>query len=369
MSRARSIRLLDLGTVPPLRSQTCYHAAAQALCESSPDTIIFVSPSDPYVCVGFHQELEKEVDVAYCRSRGLPVFRREVGGGAVYLDGNQVFVQWVFHPSSLPAGIEDRFRLYIEPLVLTYRELGIEAVERPVNDIQVRGKKIGGTGAGRIGSAEVVVGSLMFDFDKAAMARVLKVPSEKMRDKVFQSLEQYMTTIREQTGRMPDRQDVKDLYVRHCADVLGAQIVPGEWTADEDARARGYDELFVSPDWLSQKGSLGRPGIKIHEDVEVVESSLKTPGGLIRITVRFRSGRIDDLSISGDFTIFPRTSVRDIERALRGSSPDRGAILPVLEDEYRALSIESPGIAPGDWAEAISLAARSAAPGTFRNEI
>jgi len=356
----KRIRLLDFGAVPPLRSQSCYHAAAQALAEGSPDTVILVSPSAPYVCVGFHQDLEKEVDVEVCRARGLPVFRREVGGGAVYLDGDQIFIQWVFHPSSLPTGLEDRFRLYVDPLVRTYRDLGIKACHRPVNDIHVAGKKIGGTGAARIGAAEVVVGSLMFDFDKAAMARVLKVPSEKMRDKVYQSLEQYMTTIREQTGGTPDRREVKDLYARHCADALRAEIVPGEWTEDEEARAREYDALFLSPDWLFQKGSLERPGIKIHEDVEVVESSLKTPGGLVRVTARLRGGRIDDVSISGDFTVFPRTAVRAFEQALLGSSPDRRAVLTIIERTYGALAIESPGVAPADWAEAMALAAGSA---------
>jgi lipoate-protein ligase A len=352
----KRIRLLDLGAVPPLRSQTCYHASAQALGGSSLDTIILVSPSAPYVCVGYHQDLEKEVDLAYCRDRGLPVYRREVGGGAVYLDGDQVFVQWVLHPSSLPTGLEERFRLFIEPLVRTYRGLGIDAHHRPVNDVHVGGKKIGGTGAARIGGAEVLVGSLMFDFDKAAMARVLKVSSEKMRDKVFQSLEQYMTTIREQRGGTPDRQEVKDLYVRHCADVLGAAIVPGEWTKDEEARAREYDELFLTPEWLGQKGALARPGIKIHEDVEVVESSLKTGGGLVRITARLRSGRIEDLSISGDFTVFPRTAVRAIEDALGGAPLDREAAQAVIEDRYRALAVEAPGLTPGDLAEAIALA-------------
>jgi lipoate---protein ligase len=355
----KAIRLLDLGAVPPLRSQTCYHAAAHALSEGSADTVILVSPSAPYVCIGFHQDLEKEVDVEYCRARGLPVFRREVGGGAVYLDGNQMFIQWVFHPSSLPADLEDRFRLYIEPLVLTYRGLGIKAYHRPVNDIHVGGKKIGGTGAARIGRAEVVVGSLMFDFDKGAMARVLKVSSEKMRDKVYRSLEEYMTTFREQAGGTPDRQKVKDLYLRHCADVLGAEIVPGEWTANEEARARECDDLFLSPDWLFQKGALERPGIKIHEDVEVVESSLKTSGGLIRVTARLRGGLIDDLSISGDFTVVPRTAVTRIEESLRGMTADPQVVLEVIREEYRENDIQSPGIGPDDWAAAFSLALKS----------
>ena len=102
--------------------------------------------------------------------------------------------------------MEERFALYIKPLVATYQALGIDAYLRPMNDIHVGGKKIGGTGAAQMGMAEVVVGSLMLDFDKATMARVLKVPSEKMRDKVFESLEQYMTTMREQLGQAPGRQ-------------------------------------------------------------------------------------------------------------------------------------------------------------------
>ena len=42
------------------------------------------------------------------------------------------------------------------------------------------------------------------------MARVLKVSSEKMRDKIFESLEQYMTTMAEQLPALPDRAAVRD---------------------------------------------------------------------------------------------------------------------------------------------------------------
>ncbi|MDE3091459.1 MAG: lipoate--protein ligase family protein, partial [Chloroflexota bacterium] len=189
------IRLLDIGLVPPVRSQTVYHAVAYALDADSPDTIILVGPTAPYVCIGYHQELEKEVDVEYCRAHGLPIFRREVGGGAVYLDQGQVFTQWIFHRSALPANIAERFALYVQPLIDTYQALGIPASYRPINDIHVQGKKIGGTGAAQMGESEVVVGSLMFDFNFELMSRVLKVASEKMRDKVFQSLNEYMTTM------------------------------------------------------------------------------------------------------------------------------------------------------------------------------
>jgi lipoate-protein ligase A len=355
----KTIRLLRLGMVSPVRSQTCYHAAAYALGEDAPDTIILVSPSDPYVCIGFHQDLEKEVDVDYCKDRLLPIYRREVGGGAVYLDRNQLFAQWVFRPSSLSADVAERFRLYIEPLVLAYRALGIEARHRPVNDIHVGHKKIGGTGAARIGRAEVIVGSLMFDFDRTAMARILRVSSEKMRDKIHQSLEEYMTTLRDELGAPPDRPAVEALYLAQCARVLNADIISGEWTAEEEALARELDRRFKSRDWLYQKGAMKQPGVKIHEDVKVHESSLKAPGGLIRLTLRLRDGRIDDLSISGDFTIFPRTTVTDIEGALRGTTAEPQAVLEVIREKYSDNRIQSPGLGPDDWAAAFSLALKS----------
>jgi lipoate-protein ligase A len=165
---SRKVRLLYMEGVSPLRSQTVYHAVGYAMKEDTPDTIILVSPNAPYVCIGYHQDMEKEVDLEYCKARGLPVYRREVGGGAVYLDNGQLFTQWIFHKENLPASLEARFKLYIDPLVATYQALGIDATHRPVNDVHVNGKKIGGTGAAQIGSAEVVVGSLarsLYDHD------------------------------------------------------------------------------------------------------------------------------------------------------------------------------------------------------------
>ncbi len=354
-----AIRLIDLGDVPPVRSQTCYHAAAYRLGPESPDTIILVSPAEPYVSVGYHQDADKEVDRAFCRERGLPVIRREVGGGAVYLDRDQLFSQWIFRPESLPSDVGERYRLYIDPLVKAYHDLGIPAEHRPVNDVHVRGRKIGGTGAARIGGAEVLVGSFMFDFDKATMAKVLKVSSEKMRDKVFQGLQDYMTTIRELLGRRPDRRQVIDLYLRRCSEALGAEIVPGAWTEAEEAQAAELDRIFVSPEWLDQKGSFKRPGIRIHEDVQVHESALKAPGGLIRATVRVREGRIDDLSISGDFTILPRSTVPEIEEAARDAAADPGLFLEIVRKRYRENEAQSPGLAPEHWAEVLAAALKA----------
>lgn len=349
----KRIRLLYMENISPLRSQTVYHAVGYAMRPDTPNTILLVSPNMPYVCIGYHQDLQKEVDLEYCAKHNLPVYRREVGGGAVYLDNGQLFTQWVFHREDLPASLEERFTLYIDPLVQTYRALGIPAEYRPINDIHVQGKKIGGTGAAQMGIAEVMVGSLMFTFDKKTMAQVLKVPSEKMRDKVFESLEQYMTTMTEQLGYTPDRAMVKDLYLKKVSEVLGAEIVEGEWTEEEEAMAQEIDARFVSEEWLYQKGRLQQPGIKIHADVHLVEASFKARGGLIRVIVRLHQGRIDDVSLSGDFTLLPAFAVGALEQSLRGVAATPETVKAKIEEAYYRLQIQSPGVSPADFTTAI----------------
>jgi lipoate-protein ligase A len=349
------IRLLDLELVPPVRSQTIYHALAYALDADSPDTIILVGPTDPYVCIGFHQELEKEVDVEYCRAHGLPIVRREAGGGAVYLDKNQVFAQWIFHRAALPAGLEERFALYVKPLVEAYHALGIPATYRPINDIHVRGKKIGGTGAAQMGKAEVVVGSLMFDFNFDLMARVLKVSSEKMRDKIFQSLNEYMTTMTRELGHTPDRDAVARVYLERAEATLGRKIVPGTPTAKELQLAEQLDHQFATDEWLYQKGGLRQVGVKIHQDVCVLETAHKTPGGLVRVTARVREGRIDDMTLSGDFTMLPKFAPGALELALRGTALEESAVHARIAEVYHSVGIQSPGVTAEELTKALML--------------
>jgi len=349
------VRLLDLGVVPYLESQTIYHAIAHAMDDSTPNTIALVSPDQPYVCIGYHQGLEKEIDLEYCRSRDIPILRREVGGGAVYLDGGQLFVQLIFHREDLPRRVEEMYKLLIGPLVETYRTLGIEAYHRPLNDILVGDRKIGGTGIAAIGEAMVVVGSLMFDFDSDTMAHALKVSSEKMRDKIYQSLRDYMTTMKRELGRRPPRERAKSILIEKLRQALEVELEPGRLTYKESKTVEALNRRFLSPRWLRLKGGLPRRGVLIRGGVRVAEAEHKAPGGLIRVTARLREDVIEDLTLSGDFTFHPQHLLEALEASLRDHRLDAGALVDAIDAFYRSHGVQSPGVSPQDLAAAVLM--------------
>jgi lipoate-protein ligase A len=351
-------RVVDAGTVSWLDSQVIYHAVASAMTEETEDTITLMNPATPYVCVGFHQEVEKEVDIAYCQEYGLPITRRQVGGGAVYLDKEQLFWHIIVHRSRAPYRIEDVYARYLAGPVNALRAMGIPAQHRPVNDIQVEGRKIGGTGAATIGEAIVVVGSLIFDFNYELMARVLKVPSEKFRDKVYQTLREYLTTIRRELGpKAPTWEEGKQILITQVAAALGQDVYNGTLTEREQAEVQRLRQVFTDPEWLYQSGGLRKKGVKIKEGLHVHEAAYKAPGGLIRATMRVQEAVIDDITLSGDFFIYPQERLTQLVSALIGSPLNEEALQQRAAVFWQEHQIQSPGLTPEDVAKAILLAA------------
>ncbi len=164
------MELFNLGKIPWRETQLLYHALAklgrQSLC--------LVSPAIPYVCIGFHQDVIQEVDLEFCRTNNIPVFRRQVGGGAVFLDGNQLFFQLILkHDNSLvPKRINAFYRKFLQPVIEVHRRIGIPAEYKPVNDLVVQNRKISGSGAGEIGDCIVFVGNMILDFDFELMSQL-----------------------------------------------------------------------------------------------------------------------------------------------------------------------------------------------------
>ena len=351
------LRVLDFDIVPALRSQAIYHGIAETITANSDPVLCLVSPKTPYVSVGMHQEIAKEVDEDFCKAEALPVYRRHVGGGAVYLDENQLFTHFIYPRGKAPTSAEKLYPMFIEPVVRTYRELGVNAAFRPANDIQVSGRKIGGTGAASIADATVMVGSFMFDFDTTTMARCLKVPSEKFRDKLKATLDDYMTTMVKELDDVPARDDLKARFFAHCAETLGVEIVMDKPTSEEIAAIDQAEADLADPEWTFLQGrKFVEMGVKISAGTHLTESAHKAPGGLIRVHLLGRENAIEDLMISGDFTCLPPEGIDQLADRLTGTSLSLDVLTAATEEGMKALGIDMPGVASSDIATAIMAA-------------
>lgn len=351
-----AVRLLNLGSLPRLSTQTIYHAIAKCRSVDDSSTIVIAKPTTPYVSIGFHQDVKSEIDLDFCKQNRIPVFRRETGGGAVLLDENQIFVQWIFNPRELPARVDQRFKLFIEPLIQTHKFFDINAYFFPPNDVHVKGKKIVGTGAGRIGNAEVVTGNIILDFNYELMTKVFNSPDDKFRDTVSESLRRYMTNITQENEELPEEKDIIDRYIIECEKTLGQKFEPGVLSPTEIDMMASLEEKMTADSWLHDdegKESTVKQ-VKIHAGVYVLQGKLDVGKGWIKAKMRTKKNRIDDISLSTNLEFWSETRVRGFQNMLRNTSLTRESLKESIQAYYLLHLLPYEVISPEDWTNLIT---------------
>jgi lipoate---protein ligase len=334
-------------------SQALYHAAGYLQHEA----LIICRPSTPYVCIGFHQDAEQEIDLDFTKEHNIPVFRREVGGGAVYLDGDQLFFQLILRKDrpEVPEDKSEIYRKFLVPVIETYREFCMPAEYKPVNDIVANGRKICGTGAAEINDMVILVGNFILDFNYEMMSKCLRVPDEKFRDKVFKTLRENLTTFLRETGDMPETRLLGDALARRYKEILGPMSYKTSPDPELVAKANELQAEHYTPEWLfaNDRRRLDARQVKIREDVYVIQNMLKTPGGLIRVTAVNEDGKLHDVHISGDFFFYPAEDLPGLEKSLNGVTADPASVTDAVAKFYSRRSIESPGVQAEDFARVL----------------
>ena len=335
-------------------SQALYHAAAHLGREA----LFILRPSTPYICLGFHQDAEQEIDLDFARANAIPIFRREVGGGAVYLDSGQLFYQLIIRADrpDIPGNKVEFYHKFLGPVIDTYREFGVEAEFKPVNDIVANGRKVSGNGAAEIEGMLVLVGNFILDFNYEMMSKSLRVPDEKFRDKVYKTLQDNLSTMLRETGSIPATRTLTDSLLPRYEALLGPLPIATEVDDELLAEAERLFTEIYSNEWLfaNDRRRLDTRQVKIREDVYIIQNMLKTPGGLVRITAVNKAGYLHDVHISGDFFFYPAENLPALEKSLEGVSAEPEAITQVIERFYTNESIESPGVLPEDLAKILA---------------
>lgn len=156
---------------------------------------------EPEVPFGRFQSLANEVNLENAEKYGVVPVRRMTGGGAMFVEPENIITYSITVPISFVAGMGavESYEFLDEWIVEALRSIGVEAYHEPINDISSSGRKIGGSAQARSHGAVLHHTTMSYEMDARKMLEVLRIGEEKVSDKAVQSAEKRVGPIKRQT--------------------------------------------------------------------------------------------------------------------------------------------------------------------------
>ncbi len=225
--------------------------------ETGVNTLRFFGWDPSAISIGYFQGLEQEVDTEACNERGIDVVRRITGGGAVYHDFAGEVTYSIVMPQDDPLvkglDILGSYEVLCAGLVDGLARLGITAEFKPVNDIIANGRKISGNAQTRRAGCILQHGTVLVDVDPDLMFTLLRVPDEKIRDKMIAAVKDRVTSIRHEVGDV-ERRAVVNALTEGFGSSLDAEFVELDLTQEELAAVPEIEaERFGDPEWTGRR--------------------------------------------------------------------------------------------------------------------
>lgn len=248
-------RLLSLRIDDAFMSMAIDEALLRLNAEGkTPNTIRFWRWQPSAVSLGCFQSVEREVDLACARRHGVDVVRRITGGGAVFHDFNgELTYSVVCRRGDLPEDIIESYRLICGGLVKGFRNLGLKAEFKPVNDILVNGKKISGSAQTRRWGSVLQHGTVLIDPDIRLMFELLKVSPEKISDKFIASVYERVTTVVRELKRKPSFEEVRNAMRAGFEQAFGIKLIERGLMQEELDLAAKLKPKYASEGWLKKR--------------------------------------------------------------------------------------------------------------------
>jgi len=219
-----------------------------------PNTIRFWRWLPSAVSLGCFQSVEREVDLGVAERYGVDVVRRITGGGAVFHDHDgELTYSVVCKQGEVPDDIIESYKLICGGLVQGFTQLGLRAEFKPVNDIQVNGKKISGSAQTRRWGAVLQHGTILISPDVRKMFELLKVSPEKISDKFIASVFERVTTAERELGRKPSFEEVRNAMRNGFESSFGVEFFEGELTNEEFTLAAKLKPKYASDERLRKR--------------------------------------------------------------------------------------------------------------------
>lgn len=293
-----------------VRRASFYLAMEEYVARRLPEgDYMFCWQVEPSVVFGRNQVMAAEVDAAYCRAKGIGMYRRKSGGGCIYADMGNVMLSFVKGGDNVAM----TFNRYIGMAVLALRNVGVRAVATGRNDIVVDGRKVSGNAFYHMPGRCIVHGTMLYDTDMGNMLHALTPPGDKLSGKGVGSVRQRIALLKDYVG----------IGTEGLKSAITGCLCSGvhELTADDVA---GIEAI--------ERGVYLRPGFILGKDPAHTVVRRRRLGGVgcIEAGVEVKGGVIRSVSLTGDY--FATGDVAAMLRRLEGVRHERGAIAAALPE-------------------------------------
>ena len=230
---------VDLGRTDPLTFHATYAGLAEAGGADRSPAVVWGRVA-AHVCLGQSQSLCELADAL-----DVPVVRRPLGGGAVWVDDMQLSYALVAPRECAPVRPADWYGWALAPALATYRAFGL-AAERRAEDIWLAGRKIAGSGAATIGDSAVVASSFLLRFPHERFVRAVAATSPAFRARLREALALAMTDWGAHAA-IPAAGRVRATFRRALAGELGWRPQPGAIDAEQAAAIAEWRSELAAP--------------------------------------------------------------------------------------------------------------------------
>ena len=250
-----SLRAIDFEVGEPANNMALDEAISISVgAGKSPPTLRLYGWEPSAVSIGYFQEVREEVDLEFCHSHGIEVVRRLTGGGAVLHTPGELTYSFVVSDRD-PAVPQDIVGSYIKicaPIVATLRNLGANAMFRPINDIEVEGRKVSGNAQTRRNGAVLQHGTVLLDIDPSLLG-ALRVSHEKLSAKGAKDHRGRVTTIKEAIKRDLGHMEVGEALIEEFSKKFKCKVERARPSYNELSRVPTLSERYKSIDWLFRR--------------------------------------------------------------------------------------------------------------------
>ena len=212
---------------------------------STVDGLFFTWIVPPTVIFGRHQVMQNEVNVPFCQSHNIAMYRRKSGGGCVYADEGNLMISYI-SPSTHS---EQVFQSYLDQMANTLSQLGYDAVKSTHNDIMIGEHKVSGNACFALPQATIVHGTLLYDVNFEILQQAITPSREKLAKHGVASVRQRVVNLKDLNSADNELQSTKHL----------AQVIESIWcndiyelTASDLSAIDTIEQEYLDPAFISR---------------------------------------------------------------------------------------------------------------------